>query len=124
MGRTFVDLSHTVYDGLMTYKGFPAPVICDFISRQEARKFYGDETSFQIGRIDMVANTGTYIDTPFHQFEDGKDLSEVELGSLAELEGVGVWATGMAGRSVGREFFSELKVRGKAVLVETGRSGY
>ena len=120
MGRAFVDLSHTVYDGLITYKGFPAPVICDFISRQESRKFYSEGTSFQIGRIDMVANTGTYIDTPFHRFEDGKDLSEVELSSLAELEGVVVRTTGIAGRAVGRDFFAELKVRGKAVLVETG----
>jgi arylformamidase len=120
MGRAFVDLSHTVCDGLITYKGFPAPVICDFISRQESRKFYSEGTSFQIGRIDMVANTGTYIDTPFHRFEDGKDLSEVELSSLAELEGVVVRTTGIAGRAVGRDFFAELKVRGKAVLVETG----
>ena len=122
MGRAFVDLSHTVYDGLITYKGFPAPVICDFISRQESRKFYSEGTSFQIGRIDMVANTGTYIDTPFHRFEDGKDLSEVELSSLAELEGVVVRTTGIAGRAVGRDVFAELKVRGKAVLVETGWS--
>ena len=120
MGRAFVDLSHTVYHGLITYKGFPAPVICDFISRQESRKFYSEGTSFQIGRMDMVANTGTYIDTPFHRFEDGKDLSEVELSSLAELEGVVVRTTGIAGRAVGRDFFAELKVRGKAVLVETG----
>lgn len=122
MGRAFVDLSHTVYHGLITYKGFPAPVICDFISRQESRKFYSEGTSFQIGRMDMVANTGTYIDTPFHRFEDGKDLSEVELSSLAELEGVVVRTTGIAGRAVGREFFADLKVRGKAVLVETGWS--
>src|ERR1700722_17360544 len=120
MGRAFVDLSHTVYDGLITYKGFAAPVICDFISRQESRKFYSEGTSFQIGRIDMVANTGTYIDTPFHRFEDGKDLSEVELSSLAELEGVVVRTTGIAGRAVGRDFFAELKVRGKGGLVERG----
>ena len=122
MGRVFVDLSHTVHDGLVTFKGFPAPVICDFMSREESRKFYSEGTSFQIGRIDMVANTGTYIDAPFHRFEDGKDLSELELSSLAELEGLVVRATGIAGRAVGRELFADLDMRGKAVLVETGWS--
>jgi len=122
MGRVFVDLSHTVHDGLVTFKGFPAPVICDFMSRAESRKFYSEGTTFQIGRIDMVANTGTYIDAPFHRFEDGKDLSELELSSLAELEGLVVRATGIAGRAVGRELFADLDMRGKAVLVETGWS--
>jgi kynurenine formamidase len=120
MGRGFVDLSHVVYDGLETYKGFPAAVVCDYLSRVDSRKFYAAGTSFQIGRIEMVANTGTYIDVPFHRFEDGKDLAEVELDSLAELEGVVVRAAGIAGRAVGRELFADLDVRGKAVLVETG----
>jgi len=122
MGRAFVDLSHVVYDGLITYKGYPAPIICDFLSREASRKFYRDGTSFQIGRIDMIANTGTYIDTPFHRFEDGKDLAEVELSSLAELDGVVVRTSGMAGRAVDRDVFSGLDVRGRAVLVETGWS--
>ena len=122
MGKAFVDLSHVVYDGLITYKGFPAPIICDFLSRESSRKFYREGTSFQIGRIDMIANTGTYIDTPFHRFEEGKDLAEVELSSLAELDGVVVRATGLAGRAVDREVFTGLEVRGKAVLVETGWS--
>jgi arylformamidase len=122
MGRVFVDLSHTVYDGLVTFKGFPAPLICDFMSRAESRKFYSEGTTFQIGRIDMVANTGTYIDAPFHRFEEGKDLSQLELSSLAELEGLVVRATGITGRAVGREMFAGLDVRGKAVLVETGWS--
>jgi arylformamidase len=107
MGRAFVDLSHVVYDGLITYKGFPAPIICDFLSREASRKFYRDGTSFQIGRIDMIANTGTYIDTPFHRFEDGKDLAEVELSSLAEVDGVVVRTSGMAGRGSIAMFFRD-----------------
>jgi arylformamidase len=93
-----------------------------FLSREASRKFYRDGTSFQIGRIDMIANTGTYIDTPFHRFEDGKDLAEVELSSLAEVDGVVVRTSGMAGRAVDRDVFSGLDVRGRAVLVETGWS--
>ena len=117
-----VDLSHTIYEGLITYKGLPAPVMCDFLSREDSRKFYDEGTSFHIGRIDMVANTGTYLDSPFHRFEDGKDLSELELASLAGLDAVVARVTGLEGRAVNREIFLPLDVRGKAVLVETGWS--
>ena len=115
-----VDLSHTIYEGLITYKGLPAPVICDFLSREESRKFYDEGTSFHIGRIDMVANTGTYLDSPFHRFEHGNDLSELELSALVGLDAVVARATGLTGRSIDREVFLPLDVRGKAVLVETG----
>src|SRR5665213_992012 len=120
--RVHVDLSHTVYEGLVTLKGFPEPIICDFLSREDSRKLYDADTSFHIGRIDMVANTGTYIDSPFHRFENGKDLSELELTSLAWLDAVVVRVTGLAGRAVDRQVFLPLNVRGKAVLVETGWS--
>jgi arylformamidase len=117
-----VDLSHTIYEGLITYKGLPAPIICDFLSRKDSRKFYDADTSFQIGRIDMVANTGTYLDSPFHRFEDGKDLSQLELSGLAGLDAVVARVTGLASRAVDREVFLPLDVRGKAVLVDTGWS--
>lgn len=96
--------------------------MCDFLSREDSRKFYDEGTSFHIGRIDMVANTGTYLDSPFHRFEDGKDLSELELASLAGLDAVVARVTGLEGRAVNREIFLPLDVRGKAVLVETGWS--
>jgi arylformamidase len=118
----FVDLSHILHEGLITYKGLPAPVICDFLSREDSRRFYGSGTSFQIGRIDMVANTGTYLDSPFHRFEDGSDLSQLDLASLAGLDTVVARVTGLTGRAVDREVFLPLDVRGKAVLVETGWS--
>ena len=74
-----IDLSHTIFDGLVTYKGLPAPLVCDYLSRENSRKFYEEGAEFQIGKIEMVTNTGTYIDCPFHRFENGKDLSEMEL---------------------------------------------
>lgn len=114
-----VDLSQTIRHGLITYKGLPAPVICDFLSREASKKFYAEGTSFHIGRIDMVANTGTYLDSPFHRFEDGKDLSELELSSLAGLDALVVR---VSGRAVDRSAFLGFDVRGKAVLVETGWS--
>src|SRR5204863_6035243 len=85
---SYIDLSHVIYDGLVTYKGLPAPIICDFLSREESRGRYAAGTEFQIGRIEMVTNTGTYVDCPFHRYSDGKDLSEVMLESFADLEGI------------------------------------
>lgn len=119
-GIMHVDLSHTILDGLITYKGLPAPIVCDYLSREDSRKLYDDGTSFHIGKIEMVANTGTYLDSPFHRFEDGNDISEIELLSLAGLEAVVVRVTGMTGRSVKREVFVPVALRGKAVLIETG----
>src|ERR1700677_568704 len=80
-----IDVSHTIESGMLTYKGMPAPVICDYLSREASRKLYAAGTEFQIGRIDMVANTGTYLDSPFHRYADGKDLSQLPLQSLANL---------------------------------------
>src|SRR5262247_1051281 len=82
-----IDLSHTIEHGLITYKGLPAPIICDFLSREQSRQHYAPGTEFQIGKIEMVANTGTYLDSPFHRYEDGKDLSQLDLSSLANLVG-------------------------------------
>ena len=113
-----IDLSHTVEHGMITYKGLPAPIICDFLSREDSRKHYAAGTEFNIGKIEMVANTGTYIDSPFHRFADGIDLSELPLESLADLEGVVVRATDL-GRTIRAKAFSGIAVKGKAVLVHT-----
>src|SRR5277367_2936609 len=80
-----IDVSHTVESGMLTYNGLPAPIICDYLSREASRKLYAAGTEFQIGRIDMVANTGTYVDSPFHRYPGGKDLSGLPLASLANL---------------------------------------
>jgi len=81
-----IDLSHIIEDGMVTYKGFPAPMICDWLSRVDSRSRYEAGTEFQIGRIDMVANTGTYIDSPFHRYADGIDVSGLPLENLAGVE--------------------------------------
>jgi arylformamidase len=119
MGR-LIDLSHTIEDGLITYKGLPAPVICDFLSRKASREIYADGTEFQIGKIEMVGNSGTYLDTPFHRFADGMDLSEIDLRSVASLPAVLVNAPFEAGRTIGPEFFAGAELAGRAVLVHTG----
>lgn len=105
---------------MITYKGLPAPLICDYWSREYSRQFYAAGTEFQIGKIEMVANTGTYLDSPFHRFADGKDLSELPLASLARLDGQVVRVPWQAGRSIQRTAFAGLDLRGVAVLVHTG----
>lgn len=118
--KILIDLSHTIEHGLITYKGLPAPVICDFLSREQSKKHYAPGTEFQIGKIEMVANTGTYLDSPFHRYEDGHDLSQLELTSLADLEGVVVRHNHKEGREIGPTAFADLRVKGSAVLVHTG----
>src|ERR1700687_3872390 len=90
---TLIDLSHTVEHGLVTYKGLPAPIICDYLSREASRKLYAPGTEFQIGKIEMLANTGTYLDSPFHRYADGKDLSQLALEKLANLPAIKISAT-------------------------------
>ena len=118
--KRFIDLSHTVSHGLITYKGLPAPVICDFLSREQSRQHYAPGTEFQIGKIEMVANTGTYLDSPFHRYEDGKDLSQLHLTSLADLDGVVIRSGNPEARDVGIRAFDSTDVKGKAVLIQTG----
>jgi arylformamidase len=114
-----IDVSHTVESGMLTYKGLPAPIICDYLSREASRKLYAAGTEFQIGRIDMVANTGTYVDSPFHRYSEGKDLSELPLDSLANLKCVVARVEPTATRAIDSLPFKPGDVRGKAVLVQT-----
>jgi kynurenine formamidase len=120
----YVDLSHTIHDGLVSYRGLPAPKICDYLSREASRKNYAPGTEFQIAKIEMISNTGTYVDCPFHRYEDGKDLSQVGLERFADLDGIVIRADYREGLAVTEERFKYRKLRGKAVLVHTGWSEY
>ena len=115
--KRLVDLSHLIEHGMVTYKGLPAPHICDYWSREGSAAFYDDGSSFQIGRIDMVANTGTYLDTPFHRYADGADLSGIDLDRMAGLPGLLVRTQATR---IDADQFESLDVAGKAVLVCTG----
>jgi kynurenine formamidase len=116
----FIDLSHSIEHGMTTYPGLPAPVICDYLSREASRAHYAPGVEFQIGRIDMVANTGTYIDAPFHRWAEGKDLAALPLEVLAGLDALVVTIPPGAGPSITRKMFEGLELQGKAVLVRTG----
>jgi len=115
-----VDLSHTITSGLVTYKGLPAPVICDYLSREQSKQFYAPGTTFQIGKIEMVTNTGTYIDCPFHRFEDGKDVSEFGLEHFADLEGVVIRVPYTESQAITLEHVKHHEIRNRAVLLHTG----
>ena len=105
---------------MATYKGLPGPVITDHLSREASRPLYAGGTTFQIGKIEMVANTGTYVDAPFHRWEHGADLSQLPLASLAGLDGVVIAAPHARGLAVEEDFFEGVEVRGKAILVHSG----
>jgi len=118
--RIAVDLSHVIEDGMITYQGLPAPIICDFLSREASHARYADGTEFQIGSIDMVGNTGTYIDSPFHRYADGTDLADLALTSLANLTCRVVDCTASASRAIDTLPLDAADVCGAAVLVRTG----
>ena len=114
----FVDLSHVIEDGMTTYPGIPAPHVCDFLSREASRGRYAAGTTFQIGRIELVANTGTYLDSPFHRYQDGRDISQLTLAELADLPAIVLHVEGI--RPIDVPALVDLKVRGRALLVHTG----
>jgi kynurenine formamidase len=118
-GRRLIDVSHTVEDGMVTYKGLPAPIICDWLSREASRARYAPGTEFQIGKIELVANTGTYVDSPFHRYENGKDLSELPLESVADLECF-VVRIDASRTAIDEVPLKARDVAGRAVLFHTG----
>lgn len=118
--KRFVDLSHTIEHGMITYKGMPGPIISDYRSREESRKYYAPGTEFHIGKIQMVANTGTYLDAPFHRFARGNDLAELSLESLANVPGVRLSVARKRGIDV--DLLAGKDLAGKALLVHTGWS--
>jgi arylformamidase len=118
----FIDLGHTVEHGLVTYKGLPPPSVTDYMTREESRQHYAHGTEFHIGRIEMVGNTGTYVDSPFHRYSNGNDLSELPLESLADLPGILI--NGSCVLPNNPDLFEGKDLAGKAVLIHTGWSRY
>ena len=118
--KRIVDLSHVIEHGMITYEGLPGPKICDFWSREASAANYDDGSSFQIGQIDMVANTGTYLDSPFHRYVEGADLADLPLPSLADLPAIVVRRPFEKGLATDLASLEGLDVRAKAVLIHTG----
>src|SRR5262252_3028498 len=118
--RRIVDLSHTIESGMTTYPGLPAPSVSDYWSRESTRGKYAEGTTFQIGRVDMIANTGTYLDAPFHRFAEGSDVAGLAIDRLVDLPGLAIDATSRSGRAVDAAAFAGRSLAGRAVLVRTG----
>lgn len=116
----YIDLSHTIEDGLVTYPGLPPVHVCDYLSRERSREIYAPGTQFHIARVDMVVNAGTYIDCPFHRYEDGDDLAQVGIDRFADLDGIVIRADHEQVRAIDASFFRDRELRGRAVLVHTG----
>ena len=119
-----IDLSHAIENGMVTYRGLPAPAISDWLSRDASAARYAAGTTFQIGKIDLLANTGTYIDAPFHRYADGADVAGYALEAVANLPVVVLRAAERQGRALDVAHVEPLAVRGKAVLIHTGWDAY
>jgi kynurenine formamidase len=119
-GLKIIDLSHVIEAGMITYKGLPAPLICDHLSREQSRQHYAEGTEFQIDRIEMVGNTGTYLDTPYHRYADGYDLAGLDLERISNSPGIVVRVEGGSDRAIDWTAFGASDVAGRAVLVHTG----
>jgi len=115
-----IDLSHEIEHGMVTYRGLPAPTVSDWLTRAASTARYGPGTTFQIGKIELLANTGTYIDAPFHRYEDGRDVAGYALEAVADLPGIVVQSANAPARPIDASVFKGQDVKGKAVLVHTG----
>jgi len=120
MAERLVDLSHEIEHGMVTYRGLPSPTVSDWLSREASSARYAPGTTFQIGKIELLANTGTYIDAPFHRYEHGRDVAGYALEAVADLPGIVVRSTNARARPIDASVFRGQDLKGKAVLVHTG----
>jgi arylformamidase len=118
--RQIVDLSHEIVDGMTTHPGIPPPSISTFLTHEASTARYAPGTTFEIARIDLIGNTGTYLDAPAHRFPGGLDLAGLALERVVDLDGVCVDCRGASDRAIGPEAFRGIDVHGRAVLVATG----
>ena len=119
LGDRLVDLSHVIEEGMTTFKGFPGPHLCDYWTRDASAAHYDDGSSFQIGRIDMIANTGTYVDSPFHRYADGGICPNSRSKARRSRRPRGPQALAAASRPT-PPTSPGLRSRASAVLVHTG----
>ena len=118
--RRIVDLSHEIVDGMTTHPGIPPPSISTFLTHEASAARYAPGTTFEIGRIDLVANTGTYLDTPAHRFRGSPDLAGLDLDRVVDLDGILVDCRDATERAIGPDSFRGTEVSGRAVLIATG----
>jgi arylformamidase len=120
LGARLIDLSHTIVEGMVTYPGLPGPTFHDHLTREASRDHYASGTEFSVQRVEMVGNTGTYLDSPFHRYADGGDLASLDLSVLADLPTVVAHLADGGDRGISTSSLAGLPVRGHAVLLHTG----
>lgn len=118
MGK-FVELNHPLEDGMKAYPGLPSPRIGAFLDHEASRSHYGDKAEFYLGRVDMVCNLGTYLDSPFHGYRDRADLSQISLERVAGVPGIVLDAVPSQDRSITLDCGTS-ELQGRAVLIRTG----
>ena len=119
-GWRWVELSHVITAGMVTYPGLPAPEVTPHLTRAASREVYAAGTEFAIDRGSRVGNTGTYLDSPFHRYAGGADLAGLPLSCLADLPAVVLRTAGSRRRDVDVDALAGLEVAGRAVLLHTG----
>ncbi len=116
-----IDLSHPIVSGQATYPWMPAPRVTEFLSREASRDRYAAGTEFAIHRIELIGNSGTYIDSPFHRYAAGADLAELPMERVANLPGAVVTVADQSDRSISARLIVERdgELRGAAILFHT-----
>ncbi|MDA1359544.1 cyclase family protein [Glycomyces luteolus] len=117
--RKLVELNHPITEGMTTYPGMPGPAITPYLTWEESKSHYEEGTEFSIGRIEMIANTGTYLDTPSHRYRDGYDLAGLDLAKVADVPATVINLSGAETRAIGPEALAAHVVGGTAVLLRT-----
>jgi kynurenine formamidase len=119
-GGPLVELNHVIRTGMVTYPGLPGPTISPHLTREASAERYAPGTTFAIDRLTLIGNTGTYLDSPYHRFAGGTDLSGVPLARTVELPAVVARVSGGGRRGIDAGALAALDVRGAAVLLHTG----
>lgn len=114
-----IDLSHPLDAGIPMFPGFPPPEVAAHVSREESRQVYEPGTEFLIQRVSFIGNTGTYLDAPYHRYQDGADLAELQIERLCDLPGVRVDVAARDDLTIRAEDVPD-DIAGCAVLFRTG----
>jgi arylformamidase len=105
---------------MVTYPGLPVPTITPHLTREESRNVYDPGTEFALDILTMIGNTGTYLDSPYHRYEEGGDLASLPLDTLVRLPAEVFHLEGYSERGIRAVDLGGRELRGGAVLLHTG----
>lgn len=127
----FVDLSHVFEDGMPgfkmrnedgTFTQYTARIRPLLTHEQSLPRYHG-KACFEITEMAFQTPVGTYLDSPYHRYPDGRDISEIRIDEVV-LPGVVIDVRGRREfESVGLDVVRRLSgasLKGKAVLFNFG----